>query len=26
MNRKFDGKGFDVSFYDPLNFADDILI
>lgn len=26
MNRKFDGKNIDIAFYDPLSFADDILI
>jgi hypothetical protein len=26
MNRKYEGKGIDVAFYDALNFADDILI
>jgi hypothetical protein len=25
-NRKYEGKPFEASFYDPLNFADDILI
>jgi hypothetical protein len=26
LNRKYDGKTVEVSFYDPINFADDILI
>jgi len=26
MNRKYEGKNIDASFYDALNFADDILI
>ena len=26
MNRKYEGRSVDVSFYDPINFSDDILI
>jgi hypothetical protein len=26
LNRKYDGKSLEVSFYDPINFADDILV
>jgi len=26
QTRKYDGRAFDVSFYDPINFADDILV
>ena len=26
MGRKYDGKSLDVSFYDPVKFADDILL
>ena len=26
QKRKYDGRPFEVSFYDPINFADDILV
>ena len=26
MNRRYDGRAIDLSFYDPFNFADNILV
>lgn len=26
INRKYDGKNLDIHFYDPVSFAEDILV